>query len=119
MSSNSDAQTERGAGRDQGFSEAVGKTGFDFRRPGRPVHIEVKEPLVLDYDAAPKMILAKVMEAMAQDEAHRPAAWRTTLAGSAGDCDYSPRLTAEADLPLRRASSVAARRSTGSTSAPK
>lgn len=103
----------------KGVGEAFGKTGFDLSRPGRPVHVEFKEPLVLDYEAAPEVILAKIMGAIEQDEAHQPAAWRTAPARSVGDGDYPPCLTAGADLPFRRASSVAARRSTGSTSAPK
>lgn len=57
-----------------GFYEAFGKSGLALRHPGRPVRVCIKKPLAIDYDAAPEVILAHVMEAIEQSEAHRPAA---------------------------------------------
>lgn len=57
-----------------GFYQAFGKTGLDFRQPGRPVHVAFKKPLDLDYDAAPDVLLAAVMAAIEQSDAQRPAA---------------------------------------------
>ena len=59
----------------KGFYEAFGKTGLDFSRPGRPIHVEFKEPLDLDYEAEPDVLLAEVMDAIEQSDAHRPAAY--------------------------------------------
>lgn len=49
-----------------GFYEAFGKSGLAFRHPGRPVRVCIKKPLVLDYDAAPEVLLAQVMDAIEQ-----------------------------------------------------
>ena len=54
-----------------GFSAAFGRTGLDFRNPGQPVRVRFKEPLELDYDASPVELLAQIMDAIEQSEAHR------------------------------------------------
>lgn len=52
----------------RGFSAAFGKSGLHFRNPGRPVSVEIKAPLKLDYDLSAEVILAQIMDAIEQSE---------------------------------------------------
>lgn len=72
-----------------GFYEAFGKSGIAFRNPGRPVRVCIKDPLALDYDAAPEVLLAQVMEAIEQSESHHLKA-RAARAGACAADEPAP-----------------------------
>lgn len=54
----------------RGFSKAFGKSGLNFGNPGRPVSVEIKAPLKLDYEASAEELLAQIMDAIEQSEAY-------------------------------------------------
>jgi 1-acyl-sn-glycerol-3-phosphate acyltransferase len=52
----------------QGFWRAFNKKGLKFKKKGIPLTVRFKEPLVIDYEAPPEEILARVMEAIEQNK---------------------------------------------------
>jgi 1-acyl-sn-glycerol-3-phosphate acyltransferase len=53
-----------------GFWRAFNKKGLKFKKKGSLLSVTFKEPLVIDYDAAPEHILAQVMDAIEQSKKH-------------------------------------------------
>jgi 1-acyl-sn-glycerol-3-phosphate acyltransferase len=64
----------------QGFWRAFNKKGLKFKKKGIPLTVRFKEPLVIDYEAPPEEILARVMEAIEQNKKYMmmgPHHWKT------------------------------------------
>lgn len=51
-----------------GFSEAFSKDGLKLKKKGVKLHVEIKEPLPIDYDAPTDVIHEKIMDAIEQSE---------------------------------------------------
>ncbi|GAA4327092.1 lysophospholipid acyltransferase family protein [Flaviaesturariibacter amylovorans] len=52
----------------QGFWRAFDKKGLKFKKRGVPLSVTFKEPMQIDYDAAPEVILEQVMDAIEQSK---------------------------------------------------
>lgn len=52
----------------QGFWRAFDKKGLKFKKKGTLLTVTIKEPLKIDYDAAPEEILEQVMDAIEQSK---------------------------------------------------
>lgn len=53
-----------------GFWRAFNKKGLRFKKKGTPLSVTFKPPLDIDYEAAPELILAQVMDAIEQSKKH-------------------------------------------------
>ncbi len=53
-----------------GFWRAFNKKGLKFKKKGSQLSVRFKEPLNIDYDAAPEAILIQVMNAIEQSKEH-------------------------------------------------
>jgi len=51
-----------------GFSEAFSKDGLKLKKKGVKLHVEIKEPLPIDYDAPTEVIHEQIMDAIEQSE---------------------------------------------------
>ncbi len=51
-----------------GFWRAFNKKGLKFKKKGTLLSVEFKEPLVIDYEAAPEKILEQVMDSIEQSK---------------------------------------------------
>ena len=66
----------------QGFWRAFNKKGLKFKKRGVQLSVTFKEPLQIDYDAEPDVILAQVMDAIEQSKKHMmqgPHHWKTQM----------------------------------------
>lgn len=52
----------------KGFWRAFNKKGLKFKKKGVPLSVTFKEPLQIDYEAAPDVILEKIMDAIEQSK---------------------------------------------------
>lgn len=70
----------------QGFWRAFNKKGLKFKKKGVLLSVTFKAPLQIDYEAAPEVILAQVMDAIEQSKKHMlqgPHLWKTEPAMTA------------------------------------
>ncbi len=56
----------------EGFGRAFNKKGLKFKKPGTQLSVTFKEPLPIDYEAPPELILEQVMDAIEQSKKFRP-----------------------------------------------
>lgn len=67
----------------QGFWRAFDKKGLKMKKRGVQLSVTFKEPMVIDYNAEPEVILAQVMNAIEQSKEHMmmgPHHWKTPAA---------------------------------------
>ncbi|SHF36988.1 Acyltransferase [Cnuella takakiae] len=71
----------------QGFWRAFDKKGLKFKKKGTQLSVTIKPPLDINYEAAPEIILAQIMDAIEQSKDHMmkgPHHWKTEDAMEVG-----------------------------------